>query len=409
MRNFVFVSCNFPRNYYHFTQGLKESGFNVLGIGDEPYEVLSKELKDSLTEYIYVPDMSVYENMKKACQSFTEKYGQIEFLESNNEYWLEQDARLRSDFNITTGKNSSNIEYFKCKSKEKELYALAGVKTARYHLVDTLEECLKFIDQVSYPIIAKPDNGVGGHATYKIESREQFDSFFLHKSPYISYLLEEFINGDLISFDGVSNSKADIVFCSNEVFPDHFDCVKDSTVDIYYYGNIEIPEDLKEAGRKVLKAFDARYRYFHLEFLRLKEDKPGLGRKGELLGLEANMRAPGGFTPDVINYANSVDSYKIWAKVMANDTYVSDKKNEHFYAMYVGRRKHREYFLSLKEINLIYKTAICTSGVIPEVLADALGDEFCIAKFKTLEEGNTFTKLLTEKKSIPFDYNHKKE
>ena len=30
------------------------------------------------------------------------KHGRIDWLESNNEYWLERDARLRTDFNITT-------------------------------------------------------------------------------------------------------------------------------------------------------------------------------------------------------------------------------------------------------------------------------------------------------------------
>ena len=46
--NFVFLSPNFPKTYWHFTQGLKNNGVTTLGIGDEPYENLSQELKDSL-------------------------------------------------------------------------------------------------------------------------------------------------------------------------------------------------------------------------------------------------------------------------------------------------------------------------------------------------------------------------
>ena len=34
---------------------------------------------------------------------FAFKYGRIDWLESNNEYWLEKDARLRTDFNIKSG------------------------------------------------------------------------------------------------------------------------------------------------------------------------------------------------------------------------------------------------------------------------------------------------------------------
>ena len=35
--------------------------------------------------------------------SATLSFGRIDWLESNNEYWLERDARLRTDFNIPSG------------------------------------------------------------------------------------------------------------------------------------------------------------------------------------------------------------------------------------------------------------------------------------------------------------------
>ena len=54
--NFVFVSPNFPLNYYHFVVALKKDGVNVLGIGDTPYDNLMEELKEALTEYYFVPD-----------------------------------------------------------------------------------------------------------------------------------------------------------------------------------------------------------------------------------------------------------------------------------------------------------------------------------------------------------------
>ena len=48
--NFVFISPNFPLNYYNFVVALKRNGVNVLGIGDTPYNNLCQELKDNLTE-----------------------------------------------------------------------------------------------------------------------------------------------------------------------------------------------------------------------------------------------------------------------------------------------------------------------------------------------------------------------
>ena len=49
-----------------------------------------------------------------------------------------------------------------------EMYKKAGVKVARYHMVDTIENAKKFILEVGYPVVVKPDNGVGANATYKI-------------------------------------------------------------------------------------------------------------------------------------------------------------------------------------------------------------------------------------------------
>ena len=114
--NFIWVSPQFPATYWNFCNRLKKNGVNVLGIGDTPYDQLSMELKISLTEYYKVNSMENYDEMYRAVAFFAFKYGKIDWLESNNEYWLEQDAKLRSDFNIKTGKNADEINFFKSKS-----------------------------------------------------------------------------------------------------------------------------------------------------------------------------------------------------------------------------------------------------------------------------------------------------
>ena len=48
MKNFVFISPNFPSNYWLFCRALKNNGVNVLGIGDAPYDELSQEQKDKI-------------------------------------------------------------------------------------------------------------------------------------------------------------------------------------------------------------------------------------------------------------------------------------------------------------------------------------------------------------------------
>ncbi|WP_337553024.1 hypothetical protein [Anaerotignum faecicola] len=47
MKNFVFLSPNFPTNYWKFCKELKENGMRVLGIGDEPAEQLEENVKNT--------------------------------------------------------------------------------------------------------------------------------------------------------------------------------------------------------------------------------------------------------------------------------------------------------------------------------------------------------------------------
>ena len=95
--NFVFISPHFPKTYWNFCDRLRRNGANVLGIGDAPYAEIPVELHTVLTEYYRVDNLANYDAMVRALGYFTHRYGKIDWLESNNEYWLEQDAAPRSD------------------------------------------------------------------------------------------------------------------------------------------------------------------------------------------------------------------------------------------------------------------------------------------------------------------------
>jgi len=387
--NFVFISPNFPKTYYNFTKGLKKNGVRTLGIGDEPYDQLSQELKDSLVEYYKVNSLENYDEVYRACAFFAFKYGKIDWLESNNEYWLLRDAQLRTDFNITTGLRNDKIDGIKYKSKMKEYYAKAGVPTARYHLVSTYEEGKKFIDEVNYPVIVKPDNGVGAQATYKLKKDEDLKNFY-DNLPTVQYIMEEFINGTIVSYDGICDSNRDIIFETSHYFPDPVMDIVLEQKDCWFYSRKEIPANLKDAGRRVIKSFECQSRFFHCEFFQLNEDKEGLGKKGDIIGLEVNMRPPGGYTPDMMNFANDIDVYQIWANMVCYDEGFFDPENRPYSCAYVAKRKGVDRLHSDEEIWAKYKDNIMMYEVMPEVIAVAMGDYAFLARFTTEQEAVEF-------------------
>ena len=119
MKNFIFISPNFPVTYWKFCEELKNNGLRVLGIGDCPYDELKQELRNSLHEYYKVSNLENFDEVFKAVAFFTYKYGKIDWLESNNEYWLERDAKLRTEFHITSGFQEEQMRAVKCKSAMK--------------------------------------------------------------------------------------------------------------------------------------------------------------------------------------------------------------------------------------------------------------------------------------------------
>lgn len=388
MKNFVFISPNFPTNYWQFCKELKNNGLNVLGIGDCPYDNLMPELKDSLNEYYKVSSLENYDEVYRAVAFFAFKYGKIDWLESNNEYWLERDATLREDFHITSGFQPSDMERIKYKSKMKAYYEKAGIVTARYHLVDDLEGCEKFIEEVGYPVIVKPDNGVGAANTYKLKTAEELKNFIDEKNEKwsdVPYIMEEFVEAEVCSYDAIVNSKGEPIFETGNVTPFSIMDIVNTNDNSIYYMVKDLPADTRKAGRATLKAFDVKSRFVHFEFFRLTKQQKGLGRKGKVIALEVNMRPCGGISPDMMNFANGTNVYKIWADMIAFDK--SDmEQGKHAFCGFAGLRDSKTHKMTHEEIMAKYGDNMKLTGRVPEALSGAMGNQMYIANFQTEDE-----------------------
>ena len=386
MKNFIFISPNFPTNYWKFCAALKKNGMNVLGIGDCPYNQLMPELRGSLNEYYKVSSLENYDEVFRAVAFLTYKHGKIDWLESNNEYWLERDAALRTAFNIETGFKTADMQPVKFKSAMKAYYAKAGIKTARWHLVRDYDGCKNFIAEVGYPVIVKPDNGVGASHTYKLKSEDELNYFFATKDKTL-YIMEEYVNGTVHTYDAIINSKGEPLFETGNVTMDSIMDIVNTRGNSCYYIEKNLPDAMRDVGRRTVAAFGVKSRFVHLEFFVLNEDQPALGKKGDILGLEVNMRPSGGFSADMFNFANSTDVYKIWADMVAYDrSTLSSEGREHFYCCFCGRRDGKNFVLNHAAIMAKYGDRIKMVQRIPKALSDAMADMMYLANLRTEEE-----------------------
>ena len=391
--NFVFISPQFPASYWNFCDRLKQRGVNVLGIGDTPYDAMSWEVKNALTEYYRVDSMEDYDQMVRAMGYFTHRYGKIDWLESNNEYWLEQDAKLREDFHITTGMQPKQVAIVRRKSQMKKYYEKAGVPVAAYHMVSTLEEGLAFAKKVGYPVFVKPDGGMGAEDSYKLKNEEDMRRFYETKLD-VPYIMEEFIEGDIWSYDGISDSKGNIIFDAVVSWPKSVADIVNKKDHLAYYTANMVPEDLKQKGRATVKAFGVKSRFFHLEFFRLTKAKKGLGEVGDIVALEVNMRPAGGWTPDMYNFANSVDVYSIWADMVVYDKTYVDLSQPKYFCAYASRRYGKPYVHTVEEIIEAFGDKIVLDEEIPESLSGAMGNHMWTAKLDSEAEKDRFIRMV---------------
>lgn len=397
MANFIFISPHFPESYWKFCVALKNKGFNVLGIGDAPYNEIPDECKFALTEYYCCPDMENYENEKRAVQYFISKYGKIDFIESNNEFWLSNDARLREDFKIESGVYPNEAKVFRSKIAQKHCFEKFDIRAARYIEEINKDSLINFSKEVGFPLFAKPDDGVGAQGTFKINNLNDIDVFLNKIDKTRPYIVEEYVDADTISFDGIANDESEVVFATQDVFTTNNADIVNDLMDDMYYCNPYMEEDFKELGKRVVKAVNLRKRFFHIEFFKLKNDHPYLGKKGTFIPLEVNARPAGGYTPDLIDFANSVSCYDIFAETLLNNKNEEDLNGKKFISIAVSRRYNLHYVRPFEECLEKYRDKICMYGEYPQALRDDMGDYFAFAKFDTLEEAYEFDKCLREK------------
>jgi hypothetical protein len=373
--NILYLSPNFPPNYWHFPVQLRAAGASVAGIGWEAYDRLRPELKAALGEYCQVPDMSNYDHVYRAAAHLISRTGRFDRVVSQEEHWLDLEAALRLDFNVP-GQRPADILPIRHKSLMKEVFRAAGVPFAQGQLASDVEAARRFARRAGYPVIAKPDKGVGAHATYKLSSQAQLDEFLARKDPDMTYIFEEFLDGFIQSFDGLTDRDGAIVFCTSHRFGTDIMTVVNEDRHLHYWSLREIPADIEEFGRKAIKAFDLRERFFHLEFIR--------GPQGRLTAMEINARPPGGLTTDMFNYANDIDVYREWAQVVVSGR-SEVRAQRPYHVSYIGRKSSQRYAHSHEEILREHGEKILFHTPIESVFTRAIGDYAYIARAKSMD------------------------
>lgn len=329
--NYLVISPYYPQNFQQFTIELANKGITVLGIGQESYEQLDEPLRNSLTEYFRVDNLENIDEVKRAVAFLFYKHGPIDRIESHNEYWLELDATLREQFNVF-GAKPEDLKKTKYKSEMKKLFKKAGVPVVPGAVIKTEADVDQAVKEIGLPMIAKPDNGVGAAATFKLETEDDINHFKQEWDHSTLYFFEKFVtSSEICTFDGLVDKDGKIVF---------------STTFDYAYTPLDLMIYKMDNSYYVLKDMD-----------------PKLRKYGEAIVKEI----------DVYNFAHSLDLYRGYAAIVAGEEFpASDFETQ--YCLATSRRANAHYVYSEEDLLAKYSQQFKVKKVMPAAFAELQGD-----------------------------------
>lgn len=108
------------------------------------------------------------------------------------------------------------------------------------------------------------------------------------------------------------------------------------------------------------------------------------------------MRPAGGHDPDMMNYAQFIDVYSIYAEMVTDDARSFPKTDERYFCAYAARKDGHVFSRSHEEIMKRYADSLVMQEEMPEIDWPQMGRRFYMARFKTEKQMQKFFKYVLE-------------
>ena len=99
----------------------------------------------------------------------------------------------------------------------------------------------------------------------------------------------------------------------------------------------------------------------------------------------------------MMNYANDINVYKVWADMVCHDRGFFDPEQRPYFAVYTSRRRGSSYLHSHEDIYAAYGSNILMYEEMPAALAGAMGDFAYMARFDSEDAAKSFAQYVIQK------------
>jgi biotin carboxylase len=358
--NVVMVSPGFPLEMAYFTRALAQTGATVIGVGDQPVEVLPAEARDHLGHYEHVSLAD--ESAVLGALHGLARHARIDHVECLWEPYMVLAARIREQLGLP-GMTVEQTLPFRDKELMKQVLDAAGIRTPQHAGATTVQGVWEAAERIGYPLIVKPIAGAGSADTYRVESAAELTDVL----PMIRHVevvsVEEFIDAEEFTFDTVWGA-GNILFENVSWYRPRplearsHEWISPMTVALREIDGEELAAG-REMGRDVLRALGFQAGFTHMEWYR-KSD-------GEVVFGEIGARPPGARTVDIMNYATDGDLFRMWAEAVVTGT--SAALTRRYNAANIFKRAEGSGHISriegLDQLLADYRDDVCVVDLLP--------------------------------------------
>jgi hypothetical protein len=309
----IFLAPHFPAAQFEFVRGLKNVGARVTGIGEGSAEGLPRVVRELLDGYESVSNVCDDDQVLAAVRRIQRKGPWVHRFESTIESHMYTAARVREAAGIP-GLTYRTVELCRDKFVMKSFLREHGIPCAKNAAVKNAAEAVAFIQEVGYPVILKPRDGAGAHATYKIEDAgdlaRAIAEIGLDKRE-LPFTMEEFNQGHEGFWDTLTIGGQVVFEFVSHYYPNVLPAMRNPDIPAYVMATNRVDaggyDELKSMGRDVIRALGIGTAATHMEWF--------FGPKG-LRFSEIGARPPGVSFWDVYSAANEIDLYTEWARAV---------------------------------------------------------------------------------------------
>jgi carbamoylphosphate synthase large subunit len=332
----IFIEPSFPANQREFVRALHSVGARVIGIGERPKSSLDDNLRQWLTHYEEVGNVTDDVQLEKTVR-WIQTRANVQRLEAVVEAHVMAAARVRERCGIP---GTSVQTAFLCRDKPamKEALRKAGVPCAQSIGSSNVDEIKEFAEKVGFPLIVKPRDAAGASGTHRANSMgELLEALALcHVDKGRSVAVEEFIEGHEGFYDTITIGGRVAHDFVSHYYPNVLEAMRTRWISPQFIATnrVDMPSynEIKALGQKVISALGIHTSATHMEWF--------YGPKG-LKFSEIGCRPPGVRAWDLYAASNEFDIYREWAMAIVHGR-TSQRLSRRFAAGIVALRPDRD-------------------------------------------------------------------